>query len=670
MSDGPVSGALERGGMVTEIEIEKRKSELRQSLRALAERQGVHREDLLEILESKARPLRQVWPMGEVYEIGTARKVVRANLVAVIEQLSPRSSRQQLAAREREAQYRYALLVTFNLTEIEDLKSMTLEERRRWLAEADRGIRRIAIRTSRRDFGNALDQMAEILTSSTYWPREERDVDPASNQMATYVPDTASQSVSLRLYGGADIVHRPELVRQINALVEQGARLIALVGLPGMGKTALAKVLAPGAPFIHFEDGEPWREHLSAAVLRHHPEVGHAGLDSAALLAVLMHGRRENPFLVLDNLQSSEELNKLVPHDAAAVVIATCRQSGEGAPLWCHEILVDVMTKDEASQFARQLVPSLSVDAVTSVVNTLGRYPLAIEVACSLARSSGVPIQEICEDLIEGDYDLKVKSHDTLRAVLARTVARLRQENSSVVYLLAHIASCGHLVRFGAIKELRFFVDEVFAGEIGGANFAAGLEELQRLALIKYEEDPIVADMRAIPSYNQRAVDLMKNLYYFNMHSLVGRLLRDSLRDEIIAINSLIFMRAYDLLGEIADLGERDPEALWNDIDLTSRLSQLSAMLHGVEIPLEVDVSEEYQALAQDWIPDLFRLALEYMYEEIYERQEGDERDIVIIRAHWLAEHLSAKYADQLAKEAEYIDGWPSDPRYSTRHQG
>ena len=141
-------------------------------------------------------------------------------------------------------------------------------------------------------------------------------------------------------------VPRQPLHEAFEQLVASGARLIALVGLPGMGKSWLARELAgTDNPRIRVEAGSIVSHDLESALVSY----GFTDIpaDSRNGLARLLSDERGPSMVVLDNLESTAQLHELLPTASRSLVIATCRRQ-ERVPEHCHVIEVGAMESESA----------------------------------------------------------------------------------------------------------------------------------------------------------------------------------------------------------------------------------------------------------------------------------------------------------------------------------
>lgn len=178
-------------------------------------------------------------------------------------------------------------------------------------------------------------------------------------------------------------INRPALEAQFRCLVNNGAKLIAIVGFPGMGKTAIAKMMTASFPLIEFQEGRPLLGYLQGALEKYGlGEYVTTEQNATVMLAKLMNVKLGPRFVRLDSLQSTSELRDIVPPYTTATVVATCRERGDKEPAWCEVIEVDRMEQHEAKDLAQMLMPSLSDSDAELVAYSCDRCPRIIERAC------------------------------------------------------------------------------------------------------------------------------------------------------------------------------------------------------------------------------------------------------------------------------------------------
>lgn len=177
-------------------------------------------------------------------------------------------------------------------------------------------------------------------------------------------------------------VHRPELEEKFKDFVLNGAKVIVLHGLPGMGKTWLAEqltcnqVTGEPAPFIDASRREGFSGVIKCASLV-------AGLDPpdssdpVVQLTYLACSEHAPPFIVLDNLDSANELTALLPRHTKSVIVATSRRAVD-PPTAFQAIHIDRMERAQSRDMARLQLPTLSDEDVEFLASAFGDYPLLI----------------------------------------------------------------------------------------------------------------------------------------------------------------------------------------------------------------------------------------------------------------------------------------------------
>lgn len=139
-------------------------------LRLLAKDEGVQRNDsqLMALLDGELSILCDTFRIELSNGPSSARATLGAGIHALIHQLKPRDARQQRRPQQRERQYRFAVAVSFAVVSQVELAGLKLQERRKWLATEAPKTLRIAERTGRRDFDDAVEQLAVMLASPQF----------------------------------------------------------------------------------------------------------------------------------------------------------------------------------------------------------------------------------------------------------------------------------------------------------------------------------------------------------------------------------------------------------------------------------------------------------------------------------------------------------------------
>ncbi|MFJ3816694.1 BTAD domain-containing putative transcriptional regulator [Streptomyces sp. NPDC090056] len=200
-------------------------------------------------------------------------------------------------------------------------------------------------------------------------------------------------------------VGRRRQMRELDALVSPDpaarAHVVAVVGAPGVGKTALAKHWAH-ARRAHFEDGQLFvdlRGHSPLPTLRPAdvlaqflralgapPDQLPTDEDEAAALYRTLLADRQT-LIVLDNARDAEQVRPLIPgaRGCAVVITSRSRLAGLVASDGARQLVLDVLDPDEGRRLLAATIGESRVaaeeEAARRLVRVCGGLPLALRIA-------------------------------------------------------------------------------------------------------------------------------------------------------------------------------------------------------------------------------------------------------------------------------------------------
>ncbi|MDV5146617.1 BTAD domain-containing putative transcriptional regulator [Streptomyces sp. SBC-4] len=249
---------------------------------------------------------------------------------------------------------------------------------------------------------------------------------PDRTAPAGRTPPTGPLPAQLPASAGSYVGRRRQM-RELDALVSpdpaRRSHLVAVVGAPGVGKTALAKHWAH-ARREHFEDGQLFvdlRGHSPLPTLRPGdvlaqflralgapPDQLPADEDEAAALYRTLLADKQM-LIVLDNARDAEQVRPLIPgaQGCAVVITSRSRLAGLVASDGARQLVLDVLDPEEARQLLGTTIGESRVaaeeDAARRLVQVCGGLPLAIRIAGAnlLARDAG--IADYCAELAGDD---------------------------------------------------------------------------------------------------------------------------------------------------------------------------------------------------------------------------------------------------------------------------
>ncbi|NEP02061.1 MAG: SUMF1/EgtB/PvdO family nonheme iron enzyme [Symploca sp. SIO2E9] len=262
-----------------------------------------------------------------------------------------------------------------------------------------------------------------------------------------------------------DFVGRKQEIHQvIKVLVESDKRCLALHGMGGIGKTALAYTIGQwlnersrykhGVWFISLRDTDS----VGTLITKVKQELE---LRTFALERELRDSRL---FFILDDLDKlieneSDELiellNSLLEQCPNLRLLLTCRDSLVRDLVYCHQQEVCSMGASETRQIFRKYAPSQSqwgnnhdlMADFNLLVKFLDGYPLPIKLAASYMVETQSTLKMLCEDLeiepldVLETYSPQQRKERSLRITLERSFEMLSVEAKDIFPLLAFFPS-------------------------------------------------------------------------------------------------------------------------------------------------------------------------------------------------------------------------------------
>lgn len=302
-------------------------------------------------------------------------------------------------------------------------------------------------------------------------------------------------------------VHRRALHERLKALLIQHGRA-ALVGLPGFGKTRLAREMAVELA-EEMESEVIWLRGDSdtSMFIDMNSELAARGFgpteeDDRVVRSFASFVSRLSArlIIVIDNAEVYELIERSIPYHLDAVVLVTARQRLLDEDIWpCLEITE--MSTDEAIRLAQQQLPiEVSASDVASLAKALVGYPLAIlHAATLLRRAESASVSEFCKALerdAAGVFDSRKRRERALTFIYKALLTRLEQEDVQAADLLKIVATIrlNHIPQAlakGIFEVVGDHRQNPLTQDYGTIEFMKALETLENFVIISFKHRDI-----------------------------------------------------------------------------------------------------------------------------------------------------------------------------------
>jgi hypothetical protein len=388
-------------------------------------------------------------------------------------------------------------------------KSTSGQDRRSGTEYQERRARAGAVRKwwdgARSKLANELWHEIQANNRDRTWQRPKRLDDADSSPIPPLDASTSSGPTNgstdyVSAQTREDFVKRDPEESQFHRLVDDGAKLIAFVGQPGMGKTSLAISLLPHAPFIPVANGALHQGLLAVTLRSHGLPFKDQPTNPEVMLSLLTNGPNAPSFVILDSLESADELRSIVPHTTDSVIVATCRQKGLAPPRHCKFIQVHEMSNHEAIELVKLEAPELTAEETERVAANFHRHPLLIHHFCILLPFQADTVEQFCDAIAQDTFALaeviSTSDGQTLMAILQRSLDLIAKRDDVALKLLCFLCVLKSVRSVDAVKA--YIETYVGAGHVKAATVKAlrTLDDFGIVRLWRPSEDSILVGIR------------------------------------------------------------------------------------------------------------------------------------------------------------------------------
>ncbi|MEU4243947.1 hypothetical protein [Actinoplanes sp. NPDC026619] len=362
--------------------------------------------------------------------------------------------------------------------------------------EEESGLQ-VAPRTLRRILAEFRDRLAGILEML------EREAEVSGRDLVGI-----AAAASVRSGGPADgrtsYVSRPAYEHAFQALIEQGVKVVALVGEAGCGKSRLAAQLVRGdrdqrTVYLRSADEKQALLDMTAELARNGASTtGLAADEIVRAFAGYLCSSAAPAYVVLDNLVTADLAETLAHPETSSRIVITSREDLLPAGMAAVLIVKD-MEPEEARSLAVQLLGPAGGEEAALLARALHGRPLAITHAAALVDADGAySVADLCTDLeisVAGVLSRVPRPiEETLSHVYRRTIETLEQDERSVEALWLWAVTARLLpsaMPTGLVRAAFTLLLPEDKRSLSGARFAGALRELQRRCLVESKGDEI-----------------------------------------------------------------------------------------------------------------------------------------------------------------------------------
>lgn len=476
-------------------------ADLRRCLRLLSRGCGIYNPKLVGLLNGKLKLLTQVFGIDLGRDINATRKTIESALFGHIIQLAPRRARSGLPPDERLQQYQRVAKVGFNIDIGHQLDKSILQVRYDWLASKQRKPLDIDVRSARRDFKHAIDQIAARIAGGKDKPiaptgRLVVDEAPAADENAITPEATLSER-------NPSLMERWNYMNQVlDAISSKRPMIICLWGEPGTGKTVLAQQVTQvlEMPYVMLRAGDPdiLRGDITETLISEGLQpTNWTDTYSRAMLKRQLNGEigpRSRNVIIIDNVDDEELIWQLVPKAPKGLILITMRSKPRSPDIQTVEI--GDFTEEQACDFIRRQLIDADDTEVLALARVLGSRPLAIDHATRFIRES--PDVSLCDLILtlvgsvtEG-LGLVIEEADKRKhlIILYKSILAYVLERHDAGLLLDNfLAITGKSGINYLTGSLRFYTQSDAGGGLDRVRYRAGLRVLIPLGLIREAEN-------------------------------------------------------------------------------------------------------------------------------------------------------------------------------------
>jgi tetratricopeptide (TPR) repeat protein len=257
-------------------------------------------------------------------------------------------------------------------------------------------------------------------------------------------------------------VGREDEIRRLERALKPGRIpvMAAVVGMEGVGKTELAKVIARRVAG-EYRDGVLWADcrHQDVATIaslwaaEYRVQLSGADLDEK-IEAWRSLIQDKEALLVFDDVQPGQKIERLLPPPSRNMVLITAEDADHHALRWVEPLQLNPFSDDEALELAARVLGQKRAKGQQAdaqrFIGWAGHLPLAVSIGLHVARHAKWKLAQLCEEVERMGSIRAIEESEVPRSVGATCQAAWKNLPAKLQRAFPSLAALSHAPSFDA----------------------------------------------------------------------------------------------------------------------------------------------------------------------------------------------------------------------------